>query len=72
MDEPGNGHLRERYALYSATLILSDVRGGKERDWRDLDEVWMLFSDKAAFFDYVERETREFMEEAGAMRKTSG
>jgi hypothetical protein len=63
VDEPGNDHLRETYALYSATLILSDVRDGKERDWRDLDEVWLLFSDKDAFFDYVERETREFMEE---------
>ena len=45
-------------------VVLSDFRDGKERDWRDLDEVWGLVGDKAAFLAYVERETRDFLAEA--------
>ena len=61
-DDPKNAALRERYALFSSTLLLSDVRDGKERDWYPLDETWKLFRDKQAFLAYVEKETRAILE----------
>jgi len=61
-EEPANASLRERYLLYTSTLVLSDVRGGAERDWLELDEVWQLAGDKAAFTEYVQRETLAMLE----------
>jgi hypothetical protein len=63
-DLEANAHYRERYGLFTSMVVLSDFRDGKERDWRDLDEVWGLVGDKAAFLAYVERETRDFLAEA--------
>ncbi|MHC4550768.1 MAG: nitrophenyl compound nitroreductase subunit ArsF family protein [Planctomycetota bacterium] len=63
IDDAANEHFRERYGLFTSTLVLSRVVGGEERDWRDLDEVWHLVGDKTAFCAYVRRETRSMLEE---------
>ncbi|MHC4848974.1 MAG: nitrophenyl compound nitroreductase subunit ArsF family protein [Planctomycetota bacterium] len=55
---------RERYSLYTSTLLLADYRDGTELDWHELDETWHLVKDKAAFQAYVERETRAILESA--------
>jgi hypothetical protein len=61
-DDETNALLRDRYSLYTGTLVLSDVRGGKERDWLDLDGVWMHVGDKPAFLAYVREEARAMLE----------
>jgi hypothetical protein len=60
-EEPANAHFRESYGLYSSTLVLSDVRGGRERAWVELEQVWLLVRDKPAFLAYVARETRALL-----------
>jgi hypothetical protein len=63
-EDPANAAYRERYGLFTSTLVLSDVHDGKERDWFGLDETWSLVGDKPAFLAYVERETRAVLESA--------
>ena len=59
-----NASYRERFMIVSSALVLSDVRSGTERDWHDLDEVWVLEIDKPKFMAYVEREVRTVLESA--------
>jgi hypothetical protein len=63
-EDERNAALRERYGLYSSTIVLSDMRGGEERDWRELEEIWSLQSDERGFSEYVVREARAFLEAA--------
>ena len=63
-EDDANASYREEYTLVSSSLVLSDVRDGKQHDSVDLDEVWTLVTDKAAFLKYVESEIRELLESA--------
>jgi len=63
-EDERNAALRERYGLYSSTIVLSDVRGGEERAWRDLEELWAFSTDESGLADYVVRETRAMLEAA--------
>jgi hypothetical protein len=63
-DDERNAALRERYGLYSSTIVLSDVRGGEERAWRELEEIWSLSTDESGLGDYVVRETRAMLKAA--------
>ncbi len=37
---------------------------GEEKEWKRLDQVWQLVKDRAAFFEYVQAETRTLLEQA--------
>jgi hypothetical protein len=63
VEEKGNEHFVQDYKLYTKSLILSEVRGGKQTEWKNLDKVWELLQDKEAFVKYVQEELRTFMAE---------
>ena len=63
-DEPANTHFVGDYGLYTKSVIVSDQRDGREVRWKNLDQVWHLLDDPAAFRAYVEREVRAFLESA--------
>ena len=63
-DEPSNGHFVADYGLFTKSVIVSDQRSGREIRWKNLDQVWHLLDDPAAFRAYVEREVRAFLESA--------
>jgi hypothetical protein len=60
-DEPENKHYREDYKLYTKSLIVTHVVGEKQREWKNLEKVWLLLNDKEGFIKYVEDEVRAFM-----------
>jgi hypothetical protein len=64
IDEAANNHFAKDDGLYTKSVIVSEVRGGSEVRWKNLDEVWNLLGDPAAFQGYVEREVRAFLERA--------
>jgi hypothetical protein len=39
--------------LVSKTVIVSRHRDGKEQDWVNLQDVWLMLSDPAAFDAYI-------------------
>jgi hypothetical protein len=63
-DEPSNSHFVGEYGLFTKSVIVSDQREGREVRWKNLDQVWLLLDDPAAFRAYVEREVRAFLESA--------
>jgi len=61
IDEPENAHFINDYRLYTRSVILSEVREGKEVRWKNLDRVWRLLGDKEAFLDYVRTEVAAYL-----------
>lgn len=64
VDEPEFNHYIKDYRLYTKSVVVSEVKEGKEVRWKNLDQVWSLLKDPAAFQSYVEREVQAFLEEA--------
>ncbi|MDD5087763.1 MAG: nitrophenyl compound nitroreductase subunit ArsF family protein [bacterium] len=60
-DLPENEHFLKDYKLVTKSVVLSDVRSGKEMRWKNLDKIWMLLRDKDEFQKYVRAEVHGFM-----------
>ncbi len=61
VDEPENSHFLKDYGLYTKSVVVSEVKSGKEVRWKNLEQVWPLLNEPASFQDYVEREVRAFL-----------
>lgn len=58
IEEKGNEHYAEDYKLYTKSVIVSDVKDGKEITWKNLDKVWTLLGDQAKFIEYIRTEVK--------------
>ena len=63
LDESENSRYVEDYKLVTKSLIVSLNRNGKEIKWKNLPDIWKLVGDQEKFGEYVQRETRSFLEE---------
>jgi hypothetical protein len=63
VDEPENAHFTEDYELYTKSVVVSEVRGGKEVRWKRLDKVWDYLDDQQAFMKYVDDEVRAYLKD---------
>jgi hypothetical protein len=64
IDEPENAHFVKDYGLYTKSVVVSEVKAGREVRWKNLEKVWNLLGDSEAFQGYVEQEVRAFLEKA--------
>ena len=55
-------HYVEEFDLVKPTLILVRTMREEQLDWVALDETWSLIRSEVRFADYVENETRAFLE----------
>ncbi|MBN1602903.1 MAG: hypothetical protein JW915_14945 [Chitinispirillaceae bacterium] len=58
VEEKGNEHFAKDYKLYTKSVIVSDVKDGKEITWKNLDKVWTLLGDQNKFIDYIKTEVK--------------
>lgn len=63
IDKKGNEHFVKEYQLYTKSLVVSLVRGGKEIKSKNLDKIWNYVGNKQEFYDYVAEETKNFLKE---------
>ena len=61
VDEPKNVHFVEDYQLYTKSVVVSDIRDGKEVRWKRLDKVWDYLDNRQAFMKYVDEEVRAYL-----------
>jgi hypothetical protein len=61
VEEKENGHFVEDYKLYTKSLVLVEMKDGKQVKWKNLDKVWELLKDKDAFIKYVKYEVSIFL-----------
>lgn len=62
-DEQGNEHYKKDYGLEAQSLIVSEVKAGKELRWANLPQVWDLTYDKEKFIQYVASEFKAFIKQ---------
>lgn len=62
-DEEANRHYMKDYELFTKSLVISEVKDGKERRWKNLSKIWELVNDKDEFTGYVQSEITAFMNE---------
>jgi hypothetical protein len=62
IDESANSHFVREYELTSSTVVLAEIRGGRQESWRRLDRVWELVRDELKFKAYVEAEAAVILE----------
>jgi hypothetical protein len=64
VDEPANAHFVKDYSLYTKSVVVSEVKGGFEVRWKNLDRVWHLLGNPESFQSYVEKEVQGFLDPA--------
>ncbi|MGV8038632.1 MAG: nitrophenyl compound nitroreductase subunit ArsF family protein [Thermoanaerobaculaceae bacterium] len=61
-DEPEHAHFVTDYQLYTKSVIVSEIEGGVERRWKNLERVWKLLDRPEELSHYVTAEVRAFVE----------
>ena len=61
-DEPENAHFKEDYELFTKSVVVAEIRGGRTTRWKNLELIWDLVGDKDAFLQYIRDEVRRFVE----------
>ena len=61
VEEPQNSHFIQDYRLMSISIILSQKSGDKEKQWKNLDKVWVLLREPEKFKDYVITEIKNYL-----------
>ncbi len=59
---PENRHYVQEYNLFTKSLVLVRMKDGKQVEWSNLDRVWELNGDQAAFLRYVQQGIRAYLE----------
>ena len=62
VDEPDNEHFVQDYQLVTRSVVIAEFQGGKQKQWKNLEQVWQLVRDKQAFLTYIQDETRNYLE----------
>lgn len=60
-DETANEHFLTDYKLYTKSVVLVDMRDGKQVRWKNLEKVWTHLRDKEKFQKYVRDEVRAWL-----------
>jgi hypothetical protein len=61
LDEAENEHFVQEFGLSFQSLLLVEMTGKRMGRWSNLEKVWDLVGDKAAFLAYVRKETRSYL-----------
>jgi len=62
-EEKENEHFAKDYQLYTRSLVISLVKGKKETEWKNLEEIWTHVVDKQKFHEYVKEEVSSYLKE---------
>lgn len=62
-DEKENAHYLGDYKLYTKSVVLSLVKGGKEVRYDNLAKIWDFLKSKQKFQEYVQGEIEKYLKE---------
>lgn len=60
-DQPAAAALKKKFDVQVPVVVLAKSQAGEIRDWKRLDEVWALESDKAGFRNFVRSEIQAML-----------
>ena len=61
VEEPANRHFIQDYKLYTKSVVVAEYQGQRQLRWQNLDQVWNLLGNEAAFKAYVAGEVQSFL-----------
>lgn len=64
VDEPQNRHFTEEYQLSSQSLVIVQLRDGRQVRWQNLEKVWTLLDSERKFISYVRDGVSGFLRSA--------
>jgi hypothetical protein len=56
-----NRHFVQEYQLYTSSVVIARFRDGKQVEWENLTDVWVLSESKSALVRYVQRHVRDHL-----------
>jgi hypothetical protein len=59
-EEDKNEHYIDKFNLYNKSLILMKYENGKLKEWKNLEKIWELVSNKSKYVDYVKKEIKKY------------
>ena len=62
IDDQENEHYVQDFQLVTRSLVLQEKAKGTQERWKNLPRIWELVRNKEAFEEYVQEETRAFLE----------
>jgi len=65
IEEPENEHFVKDFQLTTRSVVLDLRSNGKSIKWKNLEEIWDLVGDEAAFKEYIKTETKNMLEQEG-------
>jgi len=63
VEDPSNEHFVKDFQLYTKSVVIVDIRDGKQKQWKNLAKVWELLYDKGTFVNYVRDEINAYLAE---------
>ncbi len=61
VEENGNDHYIRDYQLFSKSVIVVDMKNGKQAQWKNLKDIWKLVGSREAFARYIQDEVRSYL-----------
>ena len=61
VDMPENRHFVDDFGLFTKSLVVVEEDGGKVKRYKNLQKIWVLVRDEAAFKNYVKDEVKGFI-----------
>lgn len=61
VDDKENEHFVSDYSLVTKSLVLSFQENKTEKEWKNLDKIWMLIRNETEFKDYVRKNIEEYV-----------
>jgi hypothetical protein len=62
-EDPANEHYVHDFQLLTQAVVAADFHSGKLSAWKNLTRIWELVNDKPKFIEYVQAETRQYLED---------
>jgi len=60
-DRAENQHYVDDYEITNKTVIVSHQKNGKEAEWANRQDIWLLFEEPNEFFSYVREPVRRYL-----------
>lgn len=62
VDRPENAHFNQDYSLVTRSLVITEEVEGKVVRWVNLEKIWQLVRDEAAYYHYVVDGVRTYLD----------
>ena len=63
VEEEENKHFVDDYQLYTKALVISQIKDGKESQYKNLTKIWEYVRNKDKFIEYVTNEIKDYLKE---------